>query len=163
MDAVELGPITNAGRIADLLRKEIIERRIGAGDRMTVSTLAARFGVSGAPVREALQQLGAEGFLTLLPNRGAVARAFGPTELAQVFAIREALEGFQAARFAKVATRGQVERMRGLATEFAELIEGGTTQRSAEVNRELHRIVNAHDDNRELLLPCSSDTRAWPG
>ena len=51
-------PVTNAGRIAAQLRSEIVERRVPAGHRLGVTELAIRFGVSGAPVREALQQLG---------------------------------------------------------------------------------------------------------
>ena len=146
------GPMTNAGRIAERLRAEIIERRIGAGDRLAVTEIARRFGTSGAPVREALQQLGAEGFLQLLPNRGAVARIFGPRELRQVFSIREALEAFQAGRFTAVATSEQLDALQDLAVRFEEAIASGVDERSSALNRELHTLINAHDDNAELLV-----------
>ena len=42
------------------------------GDRLDEASLAERFGVSRTPIREALLQLGAEGFIEVRPRRGAI-------------------------------------------------------------------------------------------
>lgn len=145
-------PVTNAGRIAAQLRSEIVERRVPAGHRLGVTELAIRFGVSGAPVREALQQLGAEGYLQLLPNKGAVTRIFGPRELKEIFGVREALESFQAERFSVVATDEQIGRLEKIAQEFDAIAGRGPNARSVALNREFHNVINSHDDNAELML-----------
>lgn len=143
---------TNAARIAEQLRKEIIRRSIKAGERITVAELSARFGVSGAPVREALQQLGSEGYLEIIPNRGAVARTFGPSELYQVFSVREALQVYQAKRFAEVVTDENIAQLRVHARDFGEAVEQRKMRALHDANERLHHIINAHDDNTELML-----------
>nr|WP_312576215.1 GntR family transcriptional regulator [Sedimentibacter sp.] len=55
--------------IAELLRKEIISGNMVEGDELTQELIAEKLGVSRMPVREALQLLENEGFLTRLPNR----------------------------------------------------------------------------------------------
>jgi DNA-binding GntR family transcriptional regulator len=54
--------------------------------------IAARYGVSKIPAREALVQLKAEGLVTLLPNRGAFVSELSAPEVAEIYAMREALE-----------------------------------------------------------------------
>ena len=56
------------------IREDIIEGNIPADSRLKIRDLAARYGVSTNPVREALQQLRGEGFVIITPNRGARVR-----------------------------------------------------------------------------------------
>src|SRR6266487_1344619 len=51
------------------------------GDRLDEASLADRFGVSRTPIREALLQLGAEGFIDVRPRRGAIVSVPTPTRL----------------------------------------------------------------------------------
>lgn len=142
---------TNAGRIADQLREDVISGRIDPGERLTVSEVAARFGTSGAPVREAFQNLSVEGLLELPPNKGAIARNFSIDELRQIFTVRAALEGHQAFLFASVATDEQISELRRLAEEFAKQSDKKPNKKSTFLNAEFHQLINAHDGNQELL------------
>ena len=60
--------------VADEIRRRIIDGALQPGERLLEDQLAADLGVSRNPVREALQVLGREGFVTLEPRRGARAR-----------------------------------------------------------------------------------------
>lgn len=142
---------TTSAWLVSELREEIVSRKIAAGDRLTVTDLAARFGVSGAPVREAIVQLGAEGYLDIQPNRGAVARIFGVTELRQIFAVREALESYQTRLFASVAKSEDIDRLEQYADQFADLVAKGRGKQSSKVNTKFHSVIIGHDGNVEIM------------
>ena len=78
--------------IAATLREAIIGGTIRAGTQLRQSEVAAEFGVSVIPVREALRQLEAEGFVALHPHRGAVVPEISLDEIAELFDMRVALE-----------------------------------------------------------------------
>lgn len=77
----------------------IIEGRIPAGQRLVENTLAEQLQVSRGPVREAIHLLERDGWVTLLPRRGAYVRVPTAKELEEFFATRMILES-EAARMA---------------------------------------------------------------
>jgi DNA-binding GntR family transcriptional regulator len=82
-----------AEQIADRVRTEIEEGRLVPGAPLNQVDLAARFGLSRIPVREALRQLVAEGYVTYRPNKGAnVVSAVSPEDVQEIIEIRECLE-----------------------------------------------------------------------
>ena len=74
------------------LRERIVFGEIGPGDRLVETDLAARFGVSKTPVREALLTLEAEGLVTLRPHRGGVVSSLSVAEYRDLQFVRDALE-----------------------------------------------------------------------
>lgn len=78
--------------IADSLRADIMRGRLRSKEPLRQDEIAARFGVSKIPVREALIQLKAEGLVTFYPNRGAVVSRLSPAEVDEIFVMRVALE-----------------------------------------------------------------------
>jgi DNA-binding GntR family transcriptional regulator len=78
--------------IAAALRKAIVSGTFKGGAQLRQSELAAEFGVSVIPVREALHRLVAEGFVILLRNRGAIVAEASVTETSELFDLRVALE-----------------------------------------------------------------------
>jgi DNA-binding GntR family transcriptional regulator len=75
------------------LKGAIYEGQFAPGQRLIEADLTREYNVSRGPVREALQRLAAEGVVNFVPNRGAVVRRFSRKEVADLFLIREALEG----------------------------------------------------------------------
>lgn len=62
------------------------------GSRVTETELAERFGVSRTPVREALQRLQLEGYLTVRPKQGCFIREIDIEEIDEHYQVRIALE-----------------------------------------------------------------------
>lgn len=91
---------SRADDLAHELQVEIITGRIALGTRLRQEDLAARFGVSRTPIREALRQLQAIGLVEQLGHRGALVRSFSPDECRNVFLVRAELEGLAAERAA---------------------------------------------------------------
>jgi DNA-binding GntR family transcriptional regulator len=68
------GPVPTYTALKDSLRADIISGVLAPGVRLKITELARRFGTSTMPVRQALQDLHAEGVVVNLPNRGASVR-----------------------------------------------------------------------------------------
>jgi DNA-binding GntR family transcriptional regulator len=81
------------------LREAIVTGDLAEGTPIRQDDVARMFNVSKIPVREALKQLAAEGFVTFHRNRGAMVASLSEPEIVQVFEIRALLEA-QAIRFA---------------------------------------------------------------
>jgi DNA-binding GntR family transcriptional regulator len=78
--------------VREALRRAISSGELAPGVQLRQDELAERFGTSRIPVREALRQLEAEGFVTILPNRGAVVSDLSIDEVVELLEIRIALE-----------------------------------------------------------------------
>jgi DNA-binding GntR family transcriptional regulator len=82
--------------IRDQLIEDILNGRLMPGDRMVEIRIAQRFGVSQAPVREALRDLELLGFAESSPFRGTIVRKISVEDLVQIYPIRAVLEGLAA-------------------------------------------------------------------
>src|ERR1700739_2717322 len=80
------------GLFADAIRLAILRGQLAPGQVLKQEELAKQFGLSRAPVREALRQLEAEGLVISYPHRGTVVAELSPEEIEEVFFIRITLE-----------------------------------------------------------------------
>ncbi len=74
------------------IRSAIVNCELPPGSRLVQDELAARFGVSRIPLREALRTLEAEGLVVSEPNRGAICRPLEPRDVSDLYGVRLALE-----------------------------------------------------------------------
>jgi DNA-binding GntR family transcriptional regulator len=91
MTTEEDGRLLSA-RIADEIRIAVLRGEMRPGMRIRQELLAAKFGASRIPVREALKQLENEGLVVLAPNRGAWIADVNSEESIEVYKIREVVE-----------------------------------------------------------------------
>ena len=94
------------------IRHGIISGRFAPGQRLVIRDLAEEIPYSRSTFREALRRLAAERLVSLIPNRGAAVQRLTPREMADLFEIRELLEG-QAARRAAERIRARMAELRG--------------------------------------------------
>ncbi|MHB8477617.1 MAG: GntR family transcriptional regulator [Steroidobacteraceae bacterium] len=78
--------------IASSLRQAIIDGQLGPGEALNQENLAKHYSVSRIPVREALRQLGSEGWIVLERNRGARVSPLSADEVREIYEIRASLE-----------------------------------------------------------------------
>ena len=83
-------------RIARVLAARIIEGGLSPGQRLVEASIAAEFGVSHGPVRDALRALERQGLATIAPYRGAVVREVSVREVTELYQVRAALVGLRA-------------------------------------------------------------------
>ncbi|WP_274649575.1 GntR family transcriptional regulator [Paenibacillus humicola] len=88
-DLIEVSSVND--EVYERLRQRITLGAIPPGKKISIRTLAASFGVSTMPVREALRKLQAEGFIRF-ERRSVTVNELSVEEVKQIFAIRRQLE-----------------------------------------------------------------------
>jgi DNA-binding GntR family transcriptional regulator len=83
---------STASALAQRLREDILQGTFSAGDPLPQEELAARYGVSRSPLREALRQLESEGWIDYQPNRGAVVATITAKDVRELYMVRHILE-----------------------------------------------------------------------
>ena len=81
-------------QIADALQAAILSGEIGPGEALVETDIAARLGVSRAPVREALQLLANSGLVETVPYRGTTVRSLSSRDVEEIYSLRSVLETF---------------------------------------------------------------------
>ncbi|WP_439572077.1 GntR family transcriptional regulator [Phreatobacter sp.] len=79
-------------QIADRLRHAIIGGHIAPGSAVTEQQLAAEFGVSRGPLREAMSQLAEEGLLVTVPYTGTRVISLSREDVREIYSMRTSLE-----------------------------------------------------------------------
>jgi DNA-binding GntR family transcriptional regulator len=125
------------------LQDQIVSGALSGGRRLRPEIIARALGISRMPVREAIRQLDAEGYVTIRPNRGAIVANRTPEQVVELFEIRSALEGL-AMRLAVPNVTSEV--MEDLEHELRRL-------RRLEANSEAW--VERHDEFHHLLCQLS--------
>ena len=143
------------------LRDLIVQGALAAGSRIVETEIASRLGVSRTPVREALQRLQQEGFVTGAPGAQQSRLTVAPLTREDVHELLDvvgALEGLGARRAATldVAERKALAKdLRALNQEFARAARGEPMDHSRlyDADERLHRrIVQAGVGPRLLAL-----------
>jgi DNA-binding GntR family transcriptional regulator len=132
------------------LRRRIVDGEYHEGERLTETRLADDFGVSRNPVREALRVVEAEGFVQILPRRGAVVSTLDETAVRDLFAVRQQLETLAAGLAAERATPEGIATLRGLVEDANKAAKAEDFDRVAELNSAFHRAVIEVSGNRWL-------------
>lgn len=132
--------------------KDIFRGHLPAGERLMVMKLAARFGTSSTPCREALVELEAIGVVEFIHNRGAEVAPFGPSELGEIYQLRRVLET-EATRCAC----GRIDRgvLGALRDEIVALrdapYDADWSRRQMQSDLRLHGLIAAECGSRRLL------------
>lgn len=139
----------------------IVGLELAPGDVVREDDLQRQLGIGRTPIREALQRLAREQFVTVLPRRGMLVTGIDVTELGLLYETRAVLEPF-AARLA--CGRGSEEDWSAMA-DALEQAAGATTIELLELDRTCHELTWAAAGNRFLTdtldtLYAQSD-RLW--
>ena len=92
LNASRTDGITAADQIAQSLRDAILRGQLRGGEPLPQDELAAQFGASKIPAREALVQLQAEGLVQFTHNKGAVVTTLTAAGVREIYDMRIALE-----------------------------------------------------------------------
>jgi DNA-binding GntR family transcriptional regulator len=145
IDAV--GASSEGASVYKLIRDDIIEGRLKPNERLVTADLARRHGTSTNPVREALQLLRGEGFVTFAQNRGARVRPIDQDFVRDVYEIGVLLEPALTRWFVNMATLediAELERIQALIEEndFADAL------RHSELDTAFHTVMYQRHYNR---------------
>lgn len=136
-------PASRKDVVLALLRNAIKDGRLAAGSRLDQNEIAATFGVSRMPVREALKQLELEGLVAVFPYRGVEVARLENAQIDELFAIRIALERLAVARSVDNLKPRQVARLRGILATMDQLVDAvDGDEQWMRLNQSFHSIIN---------------------
>lgn len=141
---------TRAQPPREVLEDDIVAGRIKPGDRLDEQSLAGRFGVSRTPIREALRQLAAAGFVEIRPHRGAVVSAPDPYRMMEMFEVMAELEAMSARLAARRLTDAAEAELARTLKACERAARGGDTDSYYRENELFHRALYAAGGNRFL-------------
>ena len=133
--------LTRTQKIQTTLADEIVHGRIPPGEPLDEARLAASFGVSRTPIREAIRQLEAIGLAEARPHRGAVAARISAERLDEMFAVMGELEALCARRSALFMTPQERRALEEVQAEGARLTAAGSIADYAEHNSRFHDTI----------------------
>ncbi|HSZ09941.1 MAG TPA: GntR family transcriptional regulator [Steroidobacteraceae bacterium] len=122
-------------------RDRILSGIYAPGSALRQDTLAAEFGTSKIPVREALVQLQSEGLVDIFPNRGFQVRPLAGAELDEVFRLRLQIEPAAVARGAVLASTADHGAARIALEQLNEATAAGEWTASGRLNRAFHLLL----------------------
>lgn len=135
------------------LRSLIVEGAYQPGEPLFESRLADQLGMSRTPVREALQVLARDGFLEFVPSRGYSVPRASPSDLRELFEIREGLEGMAARVAAQRAEPDDIAALRQLCDAYD---RAENWQQWASIGAEFHARIAAASHNRRIAEALNS-------
>jgi DNA-binding GntR family transcriptional regulator len=136
--------------VREALRDAILDGELEPGTRLREEELAREFGVSRTPVREALQQLVAEGIVEISPHQGAVVTRLSVEDILAIYVVREALEGVSARLAARRATTRQIDALQTMVAEMEAMSATISPADMAEMNLRFHAALRDAAGNRLL-------------
>ncbi len=166
MTAAQAGaPVpTERGAMVEWLARQIqaaiLAGEIPVGSWLRQEDIAARYGVSRTPVREALRSLQASGVVEVLPRRGALVRGPTPKEIRDAYQVRATLEGLGAEMAARWIAEEDLAQLRKAEELFASatrrLLGGVADGRDAQWSAEW---IAANDSFHGVVLDAAGNDR----
>jgi len=127
----------------------LIRQKIRPGERITELEVAERFGISRTPIREAFRQLESEGFLTIMPRKGAVVSSIEEKDIRDFYEIKGVLEGY--------AARQAVTRM--TAKDIAHLEQLNKEIKLCAERQDVSGMNRAHNAFHDLILEACNNRK----
>ena len=132
--------------VAERLRQQIFNRELEPGSWIDEQKIAAEYGISRTPLREALKVLAVEGLVTMKLRRGAYVTEMSTTDVAQVYHLMALLESDAAGQVAAHASDAEIAQLQAL----HDRLEKQVRQRDAffDTNEQFHLLLLQLAGNR---------------
>jgi DNA-binding GntR family transcriptional regulator len=137
--------------IAAALEEEIVLGWLMPRERLVEENLAERLEVKRHVVREALAELERVGLIERVPNRGAFVKLLDPTEVRQIYSVREALETLAAEQIPMPAPDRLLARLEEIQGAHSKAVASGDARAAFRANMAFHETLFAACGNPHLV------------
>ena len=129
--------------IYEMLRQEILQAKIKPGEKIVVSDLSKKIGVSEIPIREAVKKLESEGFLTNMPHVGITVSKLDPDEVVEFYLIRIELESLASRLATPHINEEDIEYLTEKNQEMKSALQRDDPEMLAALNKQFHLKIYA--------------------
>jgi DNA-binding GntR family transcriptional regulator len=135
---------------AKLLKMAILTGELKPRERLVESDLIFKFNIKRFAVRKAIQELAHQGFVELVPNKGARVADFSDKEIEDIYAVRMNLEYLAAELAIANLTQEKLSYLKQVQKEFADAVRCGVLENIVVKNEEFHHTFYRMTENRFL-------------
>jgi DNA-binding GntR family transcriptional regulator len=125
--------------VYESLRADIVNGKYKPGARLVIDELATQLGVSQIPIREAVMQLEADGFVTIEPYVGATITPMDANFIFEVFALLEAMEVVCSRAACRVMTDDEMNQVEEMILQMDQAVDRPDVW--SEQNRTMHLFI----------------------
>jgi DNA-binding GntR family transcriptional regulator len=151
LQPIEGNKRTITAMVQERIRSAILAGDLAAGSRLDQARLAEQLHVSLVPVREAIHKLEGEGFVQVVPRRGAFVTRTSIDDMEDLYNTRRLLEGEAAAIGALLLTDNDIRAL----DEPMQIMDKALVQHDyaafMEANRRFHFIIYGAAGSRYLM------------
>lgn len=139
------------GEVAERVRDLIAQGVLAPGSRVPEKQLCEQFGVSRTPLREALKVLAHEGFVELLPNRGARVAKLTRATLKNTFEVMQSLEALAGELAGARISDAELANIEALHYQMLAHYKSGNMQEYLLTNQQIHEAIVVASQNDVLI------------
>ena len=138
-------------QVYEHLRRELKSEKLKPGNTVRINQLGEALGISRTPLRDALLQLQAEGFVTFLPQRGILINELSEKEIKDIYEMLGALDsrGLLSV-FSRIGT-DEIGQMKAINEEMFLQVKSHAYYEYFDLNTDFHNIYLNLSDNMLLL------------
>jgi len=135
------------------LKTEIIKGSLKPGTKLSEGKIAKQMEVSRTPIREALRELAAEGFVKISPNQGVVVSNASVEDVQEVLQIRGVLEGLAARLATKTINEEEIKELEKYQKRMEHYTNKDDVLAFSEMDAEFHELIlNICGNNRLIQI-----------
>jgi DNA-binding GntR family transcriptional regulator len=138
-------------KVYRILKKEIIKGSLKPGSKVLEGRIADQIGISRTPVREAIRELAAEGFVTLSPNQGVVVRSVSAENIREVLQVHSVLEGLATRLSCEVINEEELKELENYVNKMEKLTNKKDPLAYSEVDLKFHELIVDNCGNKRLI------------
>jgi len=144
-------------QVYEAIKTAILSGQLRPGVKLIHQDLALQLAVSRTPVRESLERLYQEGFVTRIARRGFFVAEIDEDEARELYELREALELFALDRtMARGLSSADLRMLDSLNKRYQQLLRDDSTRQRMLVDRDWHLSLAALANNRVLMRMLDS-------
>lgn len=138
-------------KIFRILKDAIIEQKLKAGEKLSETEIAKQMGVSRTPVREALKELAARGFVNANPNQGMSVSIIDFKDVEEVLQIRSVIEGLAVELSIENINNKEIEEMEKIFSQMEHYLKENDILSFSKMGDEFHEMLFKIARNKRLL------------
>jgi DNA-binding GntR family transcriptional regulator len=143
--------MTKTIRTYNMIKEFILENKIRPGERIYIEYLSKRLNISTTPLREALNRLVQEGFVTHNSHRGYVLLVITTAQVEELYGFCEALETYAIEQAVSNVTPADLADLQENLLRYKKIIEESYSRERFLINNEFHLKIAKLSGN-ELIV-----------
>jgi len=147
--------------VKQALREAILSGELAPGTRLIIDDLADQLGVSPIPVREALQQLQADGYVEIQPFLGTRVTPIEAESVIEVFSLLETIEIVSSRHACLHMTEDEHANLKDSVAKMDELVRTRDAEAWSQENRRFHQIICDRAGTRLLASVMTKVLDHW--